>query len=129
MELQADPEAMERCSRELMDVSRSVRRVCTRLEETEGKMRRSGSLQAQRNTVKTQAESLHVLSGSLVNLAAALQEIARLYGRTEEQCVEALDEPVRTGGPAVLGPADPGVLRQIHQLLGQGGTQSDGTDG
>ncbi len=117
MKLEADPAAMERCSTELMEVSRSVRKVRLRLEETDRRMRQLSSLQGLRHTMCAQEENLHVISGRLVNLSSTLREVSDLYFRTEEHSTEELDERAAVKYEMELRPADAAVTRLVHQLL------------
>ena len=80
-------------SRRLRDLSQVTRLLREQTEETECKLRQfsSSPLQECRALLRKQEEDLSVLTARLINLAVSLQDIARLYEKTERHSEDSLE--------------------------------------
>lgn len=79
-------------SQELLRVSRNVRQLGNEVYEVEKNLRNLSGLEQCRTELRRQMESIELLTGRLVNLSTALNDIAALYVRTEDRNESCLDD-------------------------------------
>lgn len=78
-------ENARRISSDLLTLSRTVRQSAYEVEDAARNLRLETEFAACRQELARQGEALALLTARLVNLSSALNEIASLYRRAEEQ--------------------------------------------
>ena len=99
MRIVAHQGKMLRSSSDMLDLSRTVRRLGNEVREAEKQLWRYSSLDKCRYDLARQTEAIETITGRLVNLSTSLREIAETYTMAEERNENTLEEVsfIRTG--------------------------------
>lgn len=123
MRIRTDTGKLSRLGEELLNASRSVKRLRDETEDVRRELRQLSQMDECRAALARQEEALYRLAAGLVGLSAALEQISGTYAASEERNVGSLEEaelPSRTGnGLGLYGGLDSGFKAQIDQILYQ----------
>lgn len=91
MEIKTDRQKLLRESDELIDISRELRGRCAQIEDVKARLGGYSQLDGCKRELIKQCEAVTVLAARLALLSTALQDIANIYGRTEQKNMELLE--------------------------------------
>lgn len=99
MKIVINQNKMLRSSSDMLELSRTVRRLGSEVKEAERQLRRYSSLDKCRYDLIRQTEAIETITGRLVNLSTSLREITEAYTIAEERNENMLEEvsAFRTG--------------------------------
>ena len=92
MQIIAHKEGMFQAGEELLGLSRKMRLSRERIEDAYRELTSLSELNECRRAIAQQEESVSFLIAGLVNLSAAIMEIAELYGRAEDRNITRMED-------------------------------------
>lgn len=120
MQIRIDPEQVNLAGSDLLFFSRRIRTVREDVEQVRRRLRQHSQLDECRGALRKQEEELEQLTAHLVQLSAALSQVARLSQRTERRNIDCLEEdgrPRRVLIPVAVHVVDGVYQAKIQQIL------------
>lgn len=120
MQIEIHSEKANNAGVQLLELSRTVRRLRACTEDVRRQLRQLSDLDECKAALRRQEEDLALLTAKMVNMSSALREIASVYRMAEEKNLDSLEDARQlrhdAGEMVIYGVSDD-MHRRINEIL------------